>query len=351
METVTPPHKVLEASEVELHLLPQRYLEADWRLWRVAAAGSVAFHIITVLLMLTVKVGPPAPSREERPYRRVTPLYIPRDLTQKAPNTEPVRKELTIASIAPHPMVKSPAAAPAPRPGQKAKALPMPPPQVTPVRPKEVVIEPPRMEAAAQNPPATQIPKPAALPPPTVNGPPKIAFEDIMRGQKSPGAARPTGAITMPDTSIAGTVRSLSRGGAQGLSVNDADLGGLGAGLNLPASAGRPQSSLQLASDPMGVDFRAYIIQVLAAVRRNWFAVYPEAARLGMRGQVVLKFGINKRGLVTTVNFSSQSGAQALDQSAVASISASNPLPPLPLEFKGDHIVLQMTFSYNLPRQ
>ena len=100
----------------------------------------------------------------------------------------------------------------------------------------------------------------------------------------------------------------------------------------------------------MGVDFRPYLLQVLAAVRRNWFAVYPEAARLGQRGQVTLEFAIAKQGTMTKVVFSGQSGAKALDQAAVAAISASNPLPPLPTEFKGDRVVLQMTFMYNMPR-
>jgi TonB family protein len=100
----------------------------------------------------------------------------------------------------------------------------------------------------------------------------------------------------------------------------------------------------------MGVDFRPYLIQVLAAVRRNWFAVYPEAARLGQRGQVVLQFAIGKKGELNKVVFSTESGAKALDQAAVAAISASNPLPPLPTDFKGDRVVLQLTFAYNMPR-
>jgi TonB family protein len=121
-------------------------------------------------------------------------------------------------------------------------------------------------------------------------------------------------------------------------------------GMNLPPSAGRPRSNLELRSDPMGVDFRPYMMQVLAAVRRNWFAVYPEAARLGQRGQVVLEFAITKPGIVNKVIYATESGAKALDQSAVAAISASNPLPPLPTEFKGERIVLRMTFMYNMQR-
>ena len=45
------------------------------------------------------------------------------------------------------------------------------------------------------------------------------------------------------------------------------------------------------------------------------------------------------------------SGENALDRAAVAVISASVPFPPLPSEFKGDRIVLQMNFAYNMPRQ
>jgi TonB family protein len=104
---------------------------------------------------------------------------------------------------------------------------------------------------------------------------------------------------------------------------------------------------MELASDPMGADFRPYMRQILQTIKRNWLAVYPEAARLGTRGEVVLLFRIVKEGTVAKVSFSTESGAKALDQAAVAAISASNPLPPLPREFKGNQIVLRMTFKYN----
>jgi TonB family protein len=157
----------------------------------------------------------------------------------------------------------------------------------------------------------------------------------------------------MPNTSVEAAIRDLNKsGGALGhQSIGDsADLGGIGAGLNLPPSAGQPHSNLELRSDPMGVDFRPYMMQVLAAVRRNWFAVYPEAARLGMRGEVVLEFAIAKQGLVVKVVYANQSGSRPLDEAAVAAISASNPLPPLPTAFRGNQIVLRLTFMYNMQR-
>ena len=40
-------------------------------------------------------------------------------------------------------------------------------------------------------------------------------------------------------------------------------------------------SGLELLSDSRGVDFRSYLTQILAAVKRNWQAVIPESARRG----------------------------------------------------------------------
>jgi TonB family protein len=127
--------------------------------------------------------------------------------------------------------------------------------------------------------------------------------------------------------------------------------GGVGEALNLPPSPGVQGSALELQSDPMGVDFRPYLTQILATIRRNWFAVMPQSVSLGRRGKVALLFGISRSGVVTKMTYSTQSGSDALDKAAVAAISASNPFPPLPAEFKGDRIVLQLNFAYNMPKR
>jgi TonB family protein len=111
---------------------------------------------------------------------------------------------------------------------------------------------------------------------------------------------------------------------------------------------GKLGSSLELQSDPMGVDFKPYLIRVLSAVKRNWMAVVPESARLGRRGKVVIQFAISKDGAVPKLVIATPSGAEALDRAAVAGISASNPFPPLPAEFRGTVIRLQLNFMYNL---
>jgi TonB family protein len=351
METLAPQEFASSETEPELHLLLERNRKDDWRRWRSAAIVSASFHVIllvTLFLMTDSAANPRV--YQTQPIRRFTPLYIPTELTQKAPNKGKLSKELTVEAIAPRPVVKSPS----PAPPAKFVPPPAPPPapQIVKAEPRPIIAEPPKIDAPAQ--PTEQIGKlNPPLPPPTQQ--PKLVMENV--GSPPPPAGsnqgKRTGGIALPNTSVEAAVHDLTTAngianGRQSVADSGADLGN--AALNLPPSAGRPHSNLELKSDPMGVDFRPYMLQVLAAVRRNWFAVYPEAARLGQRGEVVLEFAIAKQGLVTKVIFSSESGAKALDQSAVAAISASNPLPPLPTDFKGDRIVLRMTFMYNIPR-
>jgi TonB family protein len=342
-------------AEPELNFLLERDRRSDWRRWRSAAIVSVIVHFV---LLVVLVLAPESHSRiyEQQPILRFTPLYIPTDLTQKAPNKGKLSKELSVEAIAPRPVLKAPTPAPAP------KSAPPPVPQIARAEPKPAFVEPPKPEQAKPEPPKIELPPQPVeqvaklnppLPPPVQQ--PKLVLENVAPPPPPAGAqGRRPGGIALPNTSVEAALHDLSTSGPvsgrQAVGDTGADLGGGTAGLNLPPSAGRPHSDLELRSDPMGVDFRPYMQQVLAAVRRNWFAVYPEAARLGQRGEVVLEFAIAKQGLVAKVVYSTQSGTRPLDEAAVAAISASNPLPPLPVAFKGDRIVLRMTFMYNMAR-
>jgi len=138
----------------------------------------------------------------------------------------------------------------------------------------------------------------------------------------------------------------MRAGGAAAVSESDLQMPGLA-----PGTPSKGSSSLELLSDPMGVDFRPYLMQILAAVRRNWLAVIPEIAKLGRRGRVSIQFAIIKSGSVSKVVYTAQSGTDSLDRAAVAGISMSNPFPPLPSEYKGERVVLQFNFAYNIPRR
>jgi TonB family protein len=205
---------------------------------------------------------------------------------------------------------------------------------------------PPPLPGAIPNLSAPPVAKPPQIQP---EEKPKLAFETPGVLTVKPGG---TGRIEAPKSGIEEAMHNASRPGPGGVSVGDvgADLDtGIRGTPGQPGASGRQASSLELLSDPMGVDFKPYLIRVLAAVRRNWLAVIPESARFGRRGKTVLQFAVSRSGSVPKLVIVMPSGTDAFDRAAVAGVSASNPFPPLPPEFKGDVIRLQLAFFYNVP--
>jgi TonB family protein len=348
MKVQEPPVAI---PEPELHLLSEWHDEDAGRRTAWAATGSAIAHVFFFIggVAIAAYMPPPkpVPDRSTRvDIRKSIPLVAPprQQVTQKAPNVSQVAKELRLENLIAKPEVKA-----APRVSSRPPAAPsgqaVPPPPV---------LEPAEVQVAQAPPPGLGIPN-AALPPP-VKPPqiqpdeqPKIAFERPgVAGMRNQGSGR----IEAPTTSVEEAVRSARSSGGGGVAVGDVGVelnGGIGQMLGQPGSSGRQASSLELMSDPMGVDFKPYLVRVLTAVRRNWMAVVPESARLGRRGKVVVQFSISRTGSVPKLVIAAPSGTEALDRAAVAGISASNPFPPLPAEFRGDQIRLQLAFFYNVP--
>ena len=321
------------------------------RLWR-AGAGALIFHLLLfAFLTLLARLDTKTFETPEPPTaKKYTPLVDPPfHLTQRELNAGKVAKQVHLEDLLPKIEVQ----ARTPTPAVAPKKAFQPPANPAPPTPKSAVLPPPELpkyEASAKPPQA--LPQPViAVPPPQIQPEerPKLAFETPGQGgtAQSPGGTR----IQIPKTSVDEAIRSVARGGggsAAGLSVGDADqIPSLPDSLRRSPSPARPRSQVQLLSDPQGVDFKPYLIQVLATVKRNWFAVYPESARLGLRGSVALRFIIDREGAVPHLELAMPSGATALDRAAVASISASIPFPRLPSEFKGKQITLQFSFQYN----
>ena len=103
----------------------------------------------------------------------------------------------------------------------------------------------------------------------------------------------------------------------------------------------------RILTDTLGVDFDPYLRRVVMDIRQNWYAVMPEIARLGKRGEVTLIFEILRDGEVPKLYLVSTSGSEPLDRAALAGISASAPFPPLPTEFSGPFVRIRVTFLYN----
>jgi TonB family protein len=348
METVGPP-----LDDDELHLLTEWGDPASRGRSGVAGVASVLVHIAGLILIVLLPSDflspPPEPARVPT---IVTPLVEPlTEFTQPTPTKGKITKEIDMAALQPRPTIQLPRGAPSTTQpmAQRPAAIPSAPQPAPAALP-----EPPRVEAVAKEPPKIELPftNSAVPPPPPTVEKPKLTLENV--GGPPPPVPPAQSKVAIPNMSVAEAIRQNSRGGnpSGGLMVGDpgAGSGGYGEGVNLPPSPGAQGSALELKSDPMGVDFRPYLTQILATIRRNWYAVMPESVKLGRHGKVGLLFAIVKSGSVSKVTYAFQSGADALDKAAVAAISASNPFPPLPAEFKGDRVVLQLNFAYNVPK-
>src|SRR5262245_29170464 len=101
-------------------------------------------------------------------------------------------------------------------------------------------------------------------------------------------------------------------------------------------------------SDTHGYDFSRYMGELTKRVRYNWYAIMPEVARQGEKGRVVVTFTIVQDGKIQDLRLVASSNVQALDRAAAAAIKLSDPFARLPSDFKGDHIMLQFSFLYNI---
>ncbi len=307
--------------------------------------ASILVHILLIAFIVSL------PDVERAPYapimtdvHKAVRLFAPKfyEPTQKAPNTGKVTRELDVRSANPAPQPQTPRfRAPSPPPGPVVQS-PIPTP--LPV----TAAEPPKIEiASAPPPPPPAVPTtPPKPPPPQQQAPekPKLAFEDVA-SQPVQTTRRPNSPVPQPSSSV----QDLARG-AGGAMVGDiGDSATNIPNLSQSPSAGRIGSNLQLLSDAKGVDFKPYLLQVLTAVRRNWMAILPESARMGRRGRVLVQFAIDRQGAVPKLVIAEGAGTDALDRAAVAAISASYPFPPLPADYKGDEIRLQLAFAYNMP--
>lgn len=289
--------------------------------------GSLIVHALIVVLFIytpEIFVYTDAPEILSN-FKEPTHLVLPHDLelTQKAPNQGKVAKALDVRSAvqaqpaqAPHIRRFSP-----PPPGASPQPAPLPLPQ----------IEAPQIQAG---PIASQLP---------TAGTGKEAFNPFPAPPKPNPAAAPKPPPVQPPPDV---VRAALRPGGRGPTVGDIAENSP----QVPGIAPSPCndcSALQLLSDPKNVDFKPYLLQVLAMVKKNWMTVIPNSARLGRKGVVVLRFAIDRQGAVPRLEFTTPSGAE-FDRAAVAGVSASVPFPPLPAEYPGNQIDLQMAFAYNM---
>ena len=300
-----------------LHLVLELEDERARSRRRESVFMSVILHmlvIITVLLepMIFKHVkNALMPAEEQRPRQQLTYLAEPPDALK--PKIKPKTPVLSDQDRLARPGLEAPA----------AKLPPLPPP-------------PPKPAGEGQ-----QLAQ--ALPPAKEQGQPEAPKLMDVQPQQNPKLALPDAGS--PGKSIEETLRGMARnrGGGGGETVWGEAPGRYDP--RNPAAIGQAA----ILSDTQGVDFNPYLQRILLEIKRNWYAVMPEVARMGKRGRVITQFEILKDGGVAKIYLVGSSGSEPLDRAALAGISGSVPFPPLPQEFHGGFIRLQITFLYNVP--
>jgi TonB family protein len=321
---------VLTTGEVNLMAQPVEERTADWN--AVARFSSIALHFVVILLIL---FGPrifPArqQTQEEIDRQNLTSLYLPPDVRDvpKVPSTpQPKSPQMRVdprllRQLAP-PRELQPAPAP-PEPERVVRDAPTP----TKPAPSAPIVAPRPQQESPFRPPQQ---------------PPETASNSLVLPRFSPGKALQE---SLHD--------ALKEGGTAGgrfsgptPSPGGGGIGGGGGG----GGQGYLGGNVEILTPTEGVDFTNYIARVLASVKRNWYAVMPESARLGDRGKVVLQFRIMHNGVVPDAEpvMVGSSTKEPLDRAAISSIRASTPFEPLPSAFSGPFIELRFIFLYNLP--
>jgi TonB family protein len=351
--TPHPQNATLSPSDYPLNLLLDWHEEQPRGHWAIVVAASLAVHV--VLFFLAVRLPSLVARKEMANTRRVivhrTPLYLPRDvMTQKTRNAAPVSKKIELAQLLEdRPSQKAHAAAPAPSikhfelPGQVARQrAEKSAPKILPDAPAVALNQAPQLPSGVPNGLPTAAPPPQApTPGPFLN----IGAED---------PANPNGKLAPPKSLVQAAVNDLTRrtNGNQVVITDDSQTTLSPGTPGIDGQAGSRHAAVELQSDPQGADFKPYLTRILAIVRANWRQVIPESVRMGtLRGRTVMEFIINRDGSIPKLVVAESSGSEPLDRAAVAGLSMSNRLPPLPEDFKGMQIRLSFAFAYNMPAQ
>lgn len=318
---------IFTTGEPNLLASPEERKDVRWE--AVARALSVLAHCAMVaFLFYTPKLFPPhQPTRAEIELarRQLSFVYLPPDVDE-------------VAKIPPKPQPPSPKIRISPDILRKIA----PPAPETMLRPEGPPINP---ERAPSELPSAPTPQPA---PSTQPSPPASRLEPVRPPQSRPGSLNLSVPQVSPGRALQEDLQSAIRRGGVSVSSGGALPQGPGGG---GGGQGYLGNQVQMLTPTEGVDFSSYLTRLLASVKRNWYAIIPESARMGDKGRVIIQFHIVRDGNVPFGEplLIRTSGKEPLDTAAMAAIRASNPFEPLPPAFSGPNIELRIIFLYNLP--
>jgi TonB family protein len=92
--------------------------------------------------------------------------------------------------------------------------------------------------------------------------------------------------------------------------------------------------------DQADFQYPIYIERMVSIITMNWF----KPAQVVPTNPVV-HFQIQRDGTITEIQFVQRSGLPFVDRAAERALLASSPLPPLPADYRGPHLGIQVVFE------
>jgi len=302
----------------DANLLIQAEEKHDPRWDLVTRILSIAVHVgLVAFLLFSPKLFPahvPTQNELELARKQLQWIYTPPEIPETPPPSPKVHiTPKTLQSVAP----------PVQQPQLPSPVSPEKPPSDLPEAPK---------------------PQTAMVPSPTQPAPSRLESVEAPRPQNQNKLNLHLSDLS-PGREMQNQAEDAMRRGAS--------RGGIAPGGRAAPGVGGPglAQGWQILSDTQGVDFTSYIQRLLAALKRNWYAIMPESAMMGDRGIVFTTFQINPDGSVPPPDpqLERTSGKEPLDNAAMSAIHASNPFEPLPAQFHGPYLKLRIIFIYNIP--
>jgi len=107
-----------------------------------------------------------------------------------------------------------------------------------------------------------------------------------------------------------------------------------------PAGAGGSAGIGNLKLDQADFKYPVYIERMVAIISVNWFK--PQQT---VQTSPVVHFQIERDGTITDPRVVTSSGLPFVDRAALRAVMASSPLPPLPADYGGPHLGIQVVFE------
>lgn len=294
----------------------------------LAVGISLVLHLL--LLIAFIRAYHPAPpAAADVPIARYVELMkqnpqqfteAPGEKIERAPLAAPLSDANRKAST-PDPTGTQPTQ----RPGD-GRGLYKPPSNPAPRAPQQAAVAP-------------QMPQPQGLPtqsqPAETPAPTQPVDTDRLVYRESAKASAAAGGIDWK--SALKEVKVASLGGGDGI-----DLGQLTGGEKGFAEQG------PLSFETQWYDWGPYAQSMVSRIRVNWYANMPQIIRTGLKGQVTIRFTIQRDGRLTDITILKSSGVPPYDYAAKKALELSSPLQPLPKDFPNPSERVTAMFFYNM---